>query len=89
MKAGSSRRSWRKVLRTNAPRTIGLLALVVLAGSIAGANLARAAGPFQPVPGSFSVERACSDATLPGYATCFALRMVAARRARPRRSRRR
>ena len=61
----------------NAPRTIGLLALVALAGSIAGANLARAAGPFQPVPGGFVQCRAsCSDAPLPGYATCFALRLV-------------
>src|SRR5262245_14879105 len=76
MNHGSPRRSWRKLLRVGVPRAALLLALLALAGSIADADLARAAGPFEPVLGSFDVERSCADAPLPGYAACFALRLV-------------
>jgi hypothetical protein len=84
MTEGSPRRSWRKLLRTNVPRAAVLLALVAVAGSIAGANLARAAGPPVFVDlGSVSVERACSDTPLPGYAACFAERVVGGQLAQP------
>src|SRR5262249_43362807 len=84
MTAGSPRRSWRKLLRTNVPRAALLLALVALAGSIAGATLARAAGPFEITPLSpVAVERACSDSPLPGFAACFAERVVGGQLAQP------
>ena len=85
MTAGSRRRSWRKLLRTNVPRAAVLLGLVALAGSIAGANLARAAGPplVAVDQGGISVERACSDAPQPGFAACFAERVVGSQVALP------
>jgi hypothetical protein len=84
MTARSARRSWRKVLRTNVTRGVLLLALMALAGSVAGADLARAAGPPLVADlGGVSVERACSDTPLPGYAACFAERVVSSQLPQP------
>jgi len=77
MTGGSTRRPRRKLLRTKVARAGLLLAIVVVAGSIAGGRLARAAGspPIVNV-GGVRVQRACSEAADPGFASCFAERVV-------------
>src|SRR5689334_12350017 len=79
MTDGSQRPSRRKLFRVDVPRAAVVLALIAVAGSVAGANLARAAGPpFQATQLTpDGNERLCSG-PLPGYVACFAERVPAA-----------
>jgi hypothetical protein len=76
MTEGHPRRPRRTLLPPSAQRASVLLALVALVATIAGAGLARADGPPLFLVGPVSVERSCSADPAPGYATCFAERVV-------------
>jgi subtilase family serine protease len=77
MTEGSSRRSRRTLLRSGAQRTAVLVALIASTAAIAGAGLARADGPPLGVDqAGLSIERSCSGPAAPGFATCFAERVV-------------